>query len=414
MATLLSRVEHKLSRTLRGQASRALSSQRKSVSHSDWWTLGQGHLARPRSLVSRSRAAVPVLTPRRSINLVVGGTHILDTPTQHTVYHRGNHKVIDVTNAVIEGDKEDIHREAWRLVNAMADAARAAGANVLMTEVKVFDGKATTSTGAISPPGFASVVLLDESHLSAHCYAKTGLLAIDCFTCGSDPDATDQIVLKVEKLVREMFPAASLEIQSMRRFGHFDIPRYIEEYYCSLGEEPLGVDNQNLLKFHHRAWKKVNERTGGKKVSVLELGGGPTIYQLLSASRYAGSVYFTDLLQTNVDYVRQYKTGQQATDWCAPARVHLFAGAPSRPRRGLPAGQSFATAGARPPPPPPPRGMQGATRDPLPRAPHRSLLLTRWRHVAGRCTTGRRSASSCRTSRPRTAWSPRRRTRWRA
>ena len=33
-------------------------------------------------------------------------------------------------------------------------------------------------------PGFAAVVLLDESHLSAHCYADRGWLAIDCFTCG--------------------------------------------------------------------------------------------------------------------------------------------------------------------------------------------------------------------------------------
>jgi S-adenosylmethionine decarboxylase len=28
------------------------------------------------------------------------------------------------------------------------------------------------------------VVLLDESHLSAHCYSDRGWLAIDCFTCG--------------------------------------------------------------------------------------------------------------------------------------------------------------------------------------------------------------------------------------
>ena len=33
----------------------------------------------------------------------------------------------------------------------------------------------------LSPPEFASVVLLDESHVSAHCYSETGLLAIDAF-----------------------------------------------------------------------------------------------------------------------------------------------------------------------------------------------------------------------------------------
>ena len=43
--------------------------------------------------------------------------------------------------------------------------------------------------GSTSPPGFAAVVLIDESHITAHCYADQGLLAVDCFTCGqTDPD----------------------------------------------------------------------------------------------------------------------------------------------------------------------------------------------------------------------------------
>jgi len=43
--------------------------------------------------------------------------------------------------------------------------------------------------GTKSPPGFAAVVLLDESHVSAHCYYDNGLLAVDAFTCGeSDPN----------------------------------------------------------------------------------------------------------------------------------------------------------------------------------------------------------------------------------
>ena len=40
-----------------------------------------------------------------------------------------------------------------------------------------------------SPPGFAAVVLIDESHVTAHCYSERGILAIDVFTCGKhDPD----------------------------------------------------------------------------------------------------------------------------------------------------------------------------------------------------------------------------------
>ena len=37
----------------------------------------------------------------------------------------------------------------------------------------------------VSPPGFASVLCIDQSHLSAHCYSDRGILACDAFTCGN-------------------------------------------------------------------------------------------------------------------------------------------------------------------------------------------------------------------------------------
>ena len=39
--------------------------------------------------------------------------------------------------------------------------------------------------GDTSPPGFTAILLLDESHCSAHCYSDRGWLAIDAFTCGN-------------------------------------------------------------------------------------------------------------------------------------------------------------------------------------------------------------------------------------
>ena len=49
----------------------------------------------------------------------------------------------------------------------------------------------------------AAVVLIDESHITAHCYADRGLLAVDCFTCGdTDPE----------------FIAAYLDERLMKRF----------------------------------------------------------------------------------------------------------------------------------------------------------------------------------------------------
>jgi S-adenosylmethionine decarboxylase len=39
--------------------------------------------------------------------------------------------------------------------------------------------------GNNSPPGFANVRVLDESHISAHSYSNQGILAVDIFTCGN-------------------------------------------------------------------------------------------------------------------------------------------------------------------------------------------------------------------------------------
>jgi S-adenosylmethionine decarboxylase len=43
--------------------------------------------------------------------------------------------------------------------------------------------------------GFTSVVLLDESHITAHAYTKQGLLALDVFTCGkTDPSIISKYI----------------------------------------------------------------------------------------------------------------------------------------------------------------------------------------------------------------------------
>jgi S-adenosylmethionine decarboxylase len=53
-----------------------------------------------------------------------------------------------------------------------------------------------------SEPGFTSVLLLDESHITSHCYSKRGLLAMDLFTCGqTDTQAVmDYIVQRITSI----------------------------------------------------------------------------------------------------------------------------------------------------------------------------------------------------------------------
>jgi len=233
----------------------------------------------------------------RAINFVsdLGRTDECIAPiASPNVYYRGHHVVLDITNAAVYG-KENVDKMGRELLDAMATAAREAGANVLMTHIEVFDGEG-------SPPGFASVVLLDESHITAHCYSETGLIAIDAFTCGEDPSCTERVADHIAKHVTKTFPEASLDVAAMRRFGHFDISEYLREYY---GGDSLSTDNQSLLTFFDGAYNRIFTERAGQPFRVLEVGGGPTMYQLLSAGKHASEIVFTDLLHTNVDHVRK-------------------------------------------------------------------------------------------------------------
>tara|TARA_B100001750_G_scaffold183091_1_gene151801 strand:+ start:1063 stop:1437 length:375 start_codon:yes stop_codon:yes gene_type:complete len=106
----------------------------------------------------------------------------------------GGHVVLDYTgySSPMEGDGE------WML-QVLRRCVQRAGVKEVHSHVEQFDG-------TDSPPGFAAVVLIDESHVSAHCYSVRGLLAIDIFTCGgSDPSAlADDIHREVTEAVPEI------------------------------------------------------------------------------------------------------------------------------------------------------------------------------------------------------------------
>lgn len=96
---------------------------------------------------------------------------------------RGSHIFLDYLNYSCPSKDEG----NWML-SLMRDCVRKSGIREVHSHVEVFDGSK-------SPPGFAAVVLIDESHVTAHCYSDEGLLAIDVFTCGShDPDHVVKLI----------------------------------------------------------------------------------------------------------------------------------------------------------------------------------------------------------------------------
>ena len=102
-----------------------------------------------------------------------------------TISH-GKQVCIDYSNC----DFIEQKRHGTWMLNLMQYAVKSAGVREVHAHVEEFDG-------TLSPTGFAAVVLLDESHVSAHCYYDKGILAIDAFTCGdSDPNIIIDIIHK--------------------------------------------------------------------------------------------------------------------------------------------------------------------------------------------------------------------------
>ena len=105
----------------------------------------------------------------------------------------GAHIMLDCKGAIgVDGP--------WML-SIMELAVDKSGARRVHSHSEDFDG-------SVSPPGFAAVVLLDESHVTAHCYSESGLLAVDAFSCGNTDPAC--IIEIIEKSLREKYPQMSI------------------------------------------------------------------------------------------------------------------------------------------------------------------------------------------------------------
>jgi len=79
----------------------------------------------------------------------------------------------------------------------------------------------------------------------------------------------------------------------------FNPRAYLQEYYVELGTE-----NIELLNFFDQAYSHIFSEI--KRARVLEFGGGPTIYQLISAAKYPVSIDFSDYLSVNLQELRAW------------------------------------------------------------------------------------------------------------
>ena len=118
---------------------------------------------------------------------------------------RGKHIFLDFTEFF-----PNVSFEGHDMLVLMKKAIESSGAREVHAHVEEFDG-------TVSPPGFAAVVLIDESHVSAHCYSDRGLLAIDAFTCGNTDPTT--IITQLKQALRILCPIIVLmQEKSVDRF----------------------------------------------------------------------------------------------------------------------------------------------------------------------------------------------------
>ncbi len=89
-------------------------------------------------------------------------------------------------------------------------------------------------------------------------------------------------------------------------WAEFDPTAYLDEYYGDIGSE-----NLELLRFLADAYRDVP--VGGR---MLDFGGGPTIYPLISAVGRIREIHFSDYLEANLGEVRKWIANDpRAFDW---------------------------------------------------------------------------------------------------
>lgn len=130
---------------------------------------------------------------------------------------RGFHIMIDVVFTT-----KLAHEFGNALLAKMVHLAGIHGVRVMHDHACIFDGTE-------SPPGFAVGALLDESHMTAHCYSDEGKLAFDVFTCGAKPDST-------RKVARDVLTYLKQHVGDDAVFNIHRMPRFPEKY--------LGTDMQ--------------------------------------------------------------------------------------------------------------------------------------------------------------------------
>ena len=119
--------------------------------------------------------------------------------------NKGNHVFLDFINFY----DDDLNQCSNYIFDVMRDAIKQTTMKAMFEKMVILKDD--------TEEGFTSVILLDESHITAHSYTKRGLLALDVFTCGkTNPELVAKYVK--EKLEEKYTDIKCINYETHKRF----------------------------------------------------------------------------------------------------------------------------------------------------------------------------------------------------
>lgn len=99
--------------------------------------------------------------------------------------------------------------------------------------------------------------------------------------------------------------------------GNFNIDYYLQRLYLDPTDKERGVQPFRMKCFYE-FYKKFGSSWDVNSAQLLEYGGGPVIYPLISACPYVGEITFSDFQQASLDAVSMWKDESKSSHNWSP------------------------------------------------------------------------------------------------
>jgi hypothetical protein len=130
--------------------------------------------------------------------------------------------------------------------------------------------------------------------------ARSAQQALLTIISSDEPESVASTILTDHPELKYKKCSATQKIEINDQFSVFEPADYLREYYSDMIPE-----NQKILSWLHKVYNRLPSMD-----RMLEIGGGATVYQLISAATKIEHLTFTDLLEPNLNQVRAFDRGE--------------------------------------------------------------------------------------------------------